>query len=201
VRVTGASGSPQLSINPGRILAPHAGELAGAFADSRKPLVAEFTIGERTLFVIGNHFTARSGSGAFFGREQPPPVRGADKRVDQATIVGEFVGELLQRDDDALVVVLGDFNDFDNSETLATLAAAGGQAPLTNLVVAELPMEERYSYVFEGNSQALDHLLVSPALGEALVPGGFDIVHVNAEYADQVSDHDPLVARFGLVTP
>jgi len=33
------------------------------------------------------------------------------------------------------------------------------------------------------------------------VPGGFDIIHVNAEYAEQVSDHDPLVARFELLAP
>ena len=67
--------------------------------------------------------------------------------------------------------------------------------------VSELPVEERCRYVFEGNSQVLDHLLVSPELRGALVPGGFDIVHVNAEYADQVSDHDPLVARFELLEP
>jgi predicted extracellular nuclease len=199
--VGGGTGSPQLSTNPGRILAPASGALRDAFDDSRKPLVAEFTVGEQPLFVIGNHFTARSGSGAFFGQVQPPPVRGGEKRQQQATIVGEFVGDILGRDPAALVVVLGDFNDFYDSQTLATLAAADGQGPLTNLVASELPVEERYSYVFEGNSQALDHLLLSPALHGALVPGGFDIVHVNAEYVDQVSDHDPLLARFLLVTP
>jgi predicted extracellular nuclease len=55
--------------------------------------------------------------------------------------------------------------------------------------------------VFETNSQALNHMLLNPALTRCVVPGTFDIVHVNAEYADQVSDHDPLVARFGLVAP
>ena len=54
------------------------------------------------------------------------------------------------------------------------------------------------SYVFEGNAHAIDHLLVSEALRERLVPDGFDIVHVNAEYREQASDHDPQVARFLL---
>ncbi len=85
--------------------------------------------------------------------------------------------------------------------TSSSAAAANGRGPLSNLVVSELPVEERYSYVFEGNSQALDHMLLSPALMQAAVPGTFDIVHVNAEYADQVTDHDPLLARFLLVTP
>jgi hypothetical protein len=31
-----------------------------------------------------------------------------------------------------------------------------------------------------------------------LVPGSYDIVHVNAEFADQASDHDPQVARFSM---
>ena len=41
-------------------------------------------------------------------------------------------------------------------------------------------------------------MLVSPALADVLVPGSYDVVHVNAEFADQASDHDPQVARFLL---
>jgi len=56
-----------------------------------------------------------------------------------------------------------------------------------------LPSRERYSYVFQGNAQALDHVLVSPHLARRRP--ALDAVHVTAAYADQVSDHDPLVAR------
>ncbi len=55
-------------------------------------------------------------------------------------------------------------------------------------------MSEQYTYVLEGNAQALDHIPVSRGLVEALI--GYDVVHVNAEFADQISDHDPQVARF-----
>ena len=56
-----------------------------------------------------------------------------------------------------------------------------------------LPVRERYSYVFDGNSQVLDQILVSPRL---LLPfPEYDSVHVNAEFADQASDHDPQIAR------
>jgi hypothetical protein len=41
-------------------------------------------------------------------------------------------------------------------------------------------------------------LLVNSALAAALAPGSYDVVHVNAESADQASDHDPQVARFAL---
>jgi uncharacterized protein len=52
--------------------------------------------------------------------------------------------------------------------------------------------------VYKDNSQALDHLLVIPAQVAVLVPGSYDVVHVNAEFADQAIDHDPQVARFLL---
>ncbi len=63
-----------------------------------------------------------------------------------------------------------------------------------------LPQDERYSYVFEGNSQVLDHIIVSGNLLEN-VPLEFDPVHANAEFWDQISDHDPSVARFLVATP
>jgi hypothetical protein len=59
-----------------------------------------------------------------------------------------------------------------------------------------LPQGERYTYIFDGNAQALDHILVSGSLFAALVK--FDVVHLNAEFADQSSDHDPPLAIFRL---
>ena len=63
-------------------------------------------------------------------------------------------------------------------------------------LIETLPANERYSYVYEGNSQTLDHLLVSAGL--LSLKTGFDVVHVNAEFFDQASDHDPSVARFSI---
>ncbi len=63
-----------------------------------------------------------------------------------------------------------------------------------------LPPDERYSYIFEGNSQSLDHVLATRELARG---ARFDAVHVNAEFAEtdeRASDHDPLLASF-RVTP
>ena len=47
--------------------------------------------------------------------------------------------------------------------------------------------------MFDGNSQVLDQILVSK---ELLTPKPeYDSVHVNAEFTDQASDHDPQIAR------
>jgi hypothetical protein len=62
--------------------------------------------------------------------------------------------------------------------------------------MALLAPTERYSYVYEGNSQELDHIYVT----RSLLPGAqFQPIHINAEFADQVSDHDPLVASLRVL--
>jgi predicted extracellular nuclease len=55
---------------------------------------------------------------------------------------------------------------------------------------------ERYTYVFEGNSEVLDHILLSSSL--AGMAYRYDVVHVNSEFATQISDHEPAVARLPL---
>ena len=71
--------------------------------------------------------------------------------------------------------MLGDINDFEFSETVGL---TDGRRQLVALPT-QLPLAERYSYVFEGNSQILDQILVSPRFGHRLF-NDYDIVHVNA---------------------
>jgi predicted extracellular nuclease len=105
------------------------------------------------------------------------------------------VSSLLSVDPNANVIVLGDINDFEFSETVDILEEDG----VLHSLVKDLPAAERYSYVFEGNSQVLDQILVGPNLLE-LFPFDYDVVHVNSEFADavQASDHDPSVVRIDL---
>ena len=183
--VTSASGTPQLSFSPGRIDPTNT-----AWDSSRKPLAAEFLFDRQRLFVIANHFNSKGGDQPLTGRFQPPTRSSEVRRHQQATIEAGFVQQIRAIDPNANVVVLGDLNDFEFSETVHTLEAAG----LTDLYDT-LPLAERYSYVFEGNSQTLDHILVSGSLADRST---LDVVHVNAEFADQASDHDPSVVRIEL---
>ena len=63
-------------------------------------------------------------------------------------------------------------------------------------LISTLLIEEQYTYIYEGNSQALDHILISAGLEENLQ--SFDVVHLNCEfrYDSRMSDHDVLVATF-----
>ena len=90
------------------------------------------------------------------GRHRPRPGRRAQR----------FVRDLLDIDPRARVVVLGDLNDFDFSETLRVVEQGPSTSSGPELVNlwSLLPRSERYSYIFQGNAQTLDHILVSPAL-------------------------------------
>ncbi|HEX2527970.1 MAG TPA: choice-of-anchor I family protein, partial [Geminicoccus sp.] len=195
--VTGEDG-PDLSLNPGRVdpSSPAFGqdEQTG-FEGTRKSLAAQFEFQGEDVFLINNHFKSKSGDDPLFGTEQPPFQGTLGQRVFQADEISDFVDDLVKADPDANVVVLGDMNDFDFSRTLETLK--GGQ--LTNLV-ENLPLEDRYSFNFEGNSQALDHILVTPGLAER---ADVDIAHLNADFPQEVrsSDHDPVLARFDFGEP
>ena len=186
VAVVARPSGPQLSISPGRIAPSDPG-----FVDTRKSLVGEFRFRGKKLFVVVNHFSSKGDDQPLFGRFQPPTRFSEVARHRQAQVVNDFVDELLAVDANANVVVLGDINDFEFSQTVDILE--GGV--LTTLMETLAP-EERYSYVFEGNSQTLDQILV----GNRLLPrlGAYDVLHVNAEFADQASDHDPSVARLDM---
>ncbi|MER5280552.1 endonuclease/exonuclease/phosphatase family protein [Streptomyces sp. NPDC002809] len=171
-----------LSVSPGRI-----NPASEAWSDSRKPLVGEFRFHGKPVFVIGNHFASKGGDQPLHGRYQEPSRSSETKRVQQAAEVNTFVKSLLAADKSARVVTLGDLNDFVFSPTMSALTAGKALKPL----ITTLPANEQYSYVYEGNSQTLDHILTSPGIRRF----DYDVVHINAEFADQASDHDPQIVR------
>jgi len=179
----GSSGHARLSISPGRIDPANP-----AFADSRKPLVGQFRFRGVPVFVVAVHFASKGGDDPLFGRVQPPQQPSTAKRVEQAEAVAGFARDLFAVEPGARLVVAGDLNDFEFSEPVHALVSAG----LRDLP-ATLPDAERYTYVYEGNSEVLDHVLLSSSL--AGLPYEYDIVHVNAEFPDQVSDHEPQIVR------
>ncbi|WP_255647042.1 endonuclease/exonuclease/phosphatase family protein [Nocardiopsis sp. MT53] len=181
VEVVRGSRGAELSVSPGRI------EPADpAWDDSRKPLVGHFRALNRDIYVVTNHFNSKGGDQALHGVVQPPARTSEQQRNAQAELVAGFADELLAVDPDANLVVMGDLNDFQFSRTLEILT---GDGPLYN-PMTDLPAPERYNYVFDGNSQALDHILVNREIAGRV---DYGIARINSEFHDQVSDHDPQV--------
>ncbi len=178
---------------------------------NRPPLVADLLVrgpwGEDyPLTVVVNHWRSKRGD------ESVNVVH----RTLQAEHVASIVQARLDTDPDAHVVVLGDLNDFQASKPVETLQhgaqPADGAAREQGHILLwhafdALPSQDRYTYIFNGASQTLDHLLLTPGMMPDF--SGFDIAHINADYpiappegAEHApasapvygsSDHDPLV--------
>uniref|UniRef100_UPI0018E9E5B3 endonuclease/exonuclease/phosphatase family protein n=1 Tax=Anaplasma marginale TaxID=770 RepID=UPI0018E9E5B3 len=98
-------------------------------------------------------------------------------------------------DPNANVVVLGDLNEYQFNSPVDILK--GGNTPVLNNLTDTLAPSERYTYNFQGNSQALDHILVSNSINNL---AEYDVVHINSEYANQATDHDPGIVRLNFAT-
>jgi predicted extracellular nuclease len=191
VRVASDSEGVFVDPSPGRLAPNHPAfrGLGDRFDESRKPLVSEFVFRDRSLIVINCHLTSKRRDTGLFGKEQPPRFASEDQRSQQAQLVRDFVSEIVAVDSEAAIVVLGDLNDHEFRPPLRILTGSD----LTNLA-ERAPRPDRYSYNYRGNSQLLDHILVSRWLANR---AEIDIVHGNSDSAFSVatSDHDPIVVR------
>ena len=61
-----------------------------------------------------------------------------------------------------------------------------------------LPRAERYSYIFQGNAPGPGPHPRQPVRCCVRGRPDFEPVHINTEFADQASDHDPPIVRFEL---
>jgi predicted extracellular nuclease len=186
--VVSTPSAPELTFSPGRL-----GTSSPSFTATRKPLVGEFKFRGKELFVMVNHFSSKTEDQPLMGRFQPPNRLSEVARHGQAQVVNDFMDQLLAVDPDANAIVLGDINDFEFSQTVDILE---GDGELFS-AIKTLPANERYSYVFEGNSQVLDQILLSPNIYTHFLYV-YDVVHVNSEFATQASDHEPSVVRVRL---
>lgn len=153
--------------------------------------MGEFVFQGRTVFVIANHFNSKGGDQGLTAQYQPVVRSSETQRHQQATLVNAFVKDILDVQKKADVIALGDINDFEFSGTAQILE---GDGTLWS-AIKSLSRNERYTYDYQGNQQVLDQILVSRSIKH---DGDFayDSVHINSEFHDQISDHDPQVLRF-----
>lgn len=160
---------------------------------SRRPVVVTATVAlngdQMPVVVIGNHLKSKLGG-----------LPSDYQRLDQAIFLGALVDHLAAQGSHNVVIV-GDLNDFEDSAPLNALYASG----IMNNAWYTVEQDNQYSYIYQGVSQILDHVLVSDAMLPGLVAMG--PVHFNADYpflpySDDASvvwratDHDAVMATF-----
>ena len=174
--------------------------LRGAYVGSGAPF---------PITVVAVHQRSLSGVEAADGR-----VRA--KRQLQALRLSQYLQSLQAAEPDVRLVAIGDFNAFEFTDGYVDvmgqitgfLDPAGALLPGTDEVDPDLtnqtlnmPEAERYSFVFDGNAQSLDHALTSSELdrwvrgaqhprGNADTPAAYD---VEPGTALRSSDHDGTV--------
>jgi len=158
---------------------------------SRRPVVVTGTLslasGDLEVVAIANHFKSKLGG-------VPADMR----RLEQGVFVNELAADFVASGSPN-VIVMGDLNDFEDAPALVALTANGTLVNAWDTFVGDEP----YSYIYEGVSQILDHILVSEALFDWLTNMG--ALHIDADFPynpyttdDSViwrtSDHDPVAA-------
>ena len=148
------------------------------------------------------------------------------KRQKQAEYLANQIQALQEAEPERNITVLGDFNAFEFNDGYVdamnvvngtptpdnqTAVAGDGvdlvNPDLMNLFVEE-PVDQRYSFVFDGNAQSLDHVLINQALGAHVGDFSLDHARINSDYPEvsrndanspsRLSDHDPAVAYFAV---
>lgn len=181
---------------------------SGAFSNAREPIGQVFEPiagGERFLYVV-NHFKSK-GSGVDDGTGQG---NANPDRIAQATALRDWVATQQQASGVEAVLLGGDFNAYTQEDPLQVLYAAGF------VDATEAFGGDEWSYVFDGLSGSLDHILLNEAAADLAT--GSDVWNVNAgesilfEYsrwnyhatdfhADtpyRSSDHDPVIVGLDL---
>jgi hypothetical protein len=75
--------------------------------------------------------------------------------------------------------VLGDMNDTPDSKALKALVGPKREPSLVNATATLVPEAERYSFIYDGKSELIDHITVTPGLVDRIERAG--IRHGNAD--------------------
>lgn len=136
--------------------------------------------GERVI-VFSAHFVSKASDDA-------------GRRLAEAREARRILEEVAAQNDDALVVLGGDLNDTPDSEPLAALTSDGGLAR----VGAERSLDEIFTYVWNWEKEAIDHLLLASTSAGGYVDGSARSVHDREPAGLGGSDHGALVATFEI---
>jgi hypothetical protein len=180
-------------------------------------IVHQFGYKPTALIVIANHLRSLNGVD-----DPSDGTRVRAKRRAQAEFLANYIQGRQVADPNERIVALGDFNAFQFNDgyvdSMGTIK--GTPTPADQVVLASsdlvnpdliglsdsLPQDERYSFVFDGNAQVLDHILINQnvvslfnRMKYARVNGDFPEIYRNdATRPERLSDHDPEVAYFLL---
>lgn len=123
--------------------------------DTRELLYVRCKTGNETIHYYVNHWPSRGG-----GQQESE-----FKRVAVANVLHSQVKKLLNRDKDARIIIMGDFNDHPNDKSIATVLDAGtSKDNLLYNYMYDHHAAVKGSYWYKGEWGALDQFITSPSV-------------------------------------
>ena len=184
------------------------------FANAREPLAQAFqpvrAAAGSTVLVIANHFKSKSPGGATGDNVDAGQGAYNGDRTRQAKALLSFADQQKTAAKTDRVVLVGDFNSYEQEDPILTIAAAG--------YIDQVAKTGKQTYAFDGMVGSLDHVLASPAANSSV--SGADVWNINSvesvglEYSRfnanltnlyevspyRSSDHDPVIIGLDLAT-
>jgi endonuclease/exonuclease/phosphatase family metal-dependent hydrolase len=155
---------------------------------AREFLRVDLEIDGEEVIVFSAHFTSK------VARDDQERERDDARRLAEAQTARQIVEEVAANKPEALVVLGGDLNDTPESDSLQALTENDGFVR----VAAEKSLDETYTYVWNWEAEAIDHLLLVPTSGGAYVAGSVQSLHDRNPAGYGGSDHGALVAEFEM---
>lgn len=167
--------------------------------------------------VIVNHL--RSLSGIDDPSDPADALRIRAKRRAQAEWLASYIQSRQVADPAERIISVGDYNAFQINDGLVDsigtilgtptheneVALASSDLVEPNLVdlVNSAPLDQRYSYLFDGNAQEIDHIIVTSNLAGSVSYGRSntdfpEIYRNDATRPERISDHDMIIGYFPL---
>ncbi|MBI1367513.1 MAG: hypothetical protein GC162_02550 [Planctomycetes bacterium] len=114
-------------------------------------------------------------------------------RLAEAMGIHKIIADKLHADPDAMIAVMGDFNDTPDSATIQALL----EGSLLIDPHASIPADQRISYLKNPYRSNIDYILCSPALAKCVVAGSAKLVERGEKTG---SDHAAVTVQFDLPT-
>ena len=171
------------------------------------------------ITVIVNHLRSLSGID-----DPTDGDRVRHKRQAQAEYLANLIQARQSANPNERIASIGDYNAFQINDgyvdSIGTIKGTPAQPDMVTLASPDLvdpdltdlidfaPADERYSFVFDGNAQELDHILVTGNI--VSLASGIAYGRTNADFPEifrnnpnsplRTSDHDPVVSYFNFPT-
>jgi predicted extracellular nuclease len=148
---------------------------------SREFLEVHLELDGRRVILFSAHFRSKA-------NDDP------GRRLEEAQKAHDIVIASAEEFPDAIVVLGGDLNDTPGSAPITALE----NGSLLLRVAQDKPVAEQYTYEWNGQGEAIDHVFLAATSRGLYVPGSAFTAHDASGWGLAASDHAALIADFGV---